>query len=78
MGSVKSRISESQMQELRTLLKSGNKDAIKKMLFEQVGMSHCDSGHWQYLEVKQTLRRIVSTWEECIGRKSRQKTAGRI
>lgn len=73
MGSVKSRISESQMQELRTLLKSGNKDAIKKMLFEQVGMRHCDSGHWQYLEVKQTLRRIVSTWEECMAGKADKK-----
>lgn len=65
-GTVKSRISEAQMQELRTLWKSGNSRAVRQMLFEQIGMRHCDSAKWQYLEVKQTLRRIVNTWEECV------------
>lgn len=63
---VHNRISEAQMQELRTLWKSGNRKAIQKMLFEQIGMAHCDEQKWQYLEVKQTLRRIMNTWEECI------------
>lgn len=69
-GNVKSRISEGQMQELRTLLKSGNKEAVKEMVFEQVGMRYCDREKWQYLEVKQTLRRIVNTWEECMAGKT--------
>ncbi|MBO5371960.1 MAG: response regulator [Lachnospiraceae bacterium] len=63
---VHNRIAEAQMQELRTLWKSGNSKAIRRMLFEQIGMAYCDSQNWQYLEVKQTLRRIVNTWEECI------------
>ncbi len=63
---VQNRISEAQMQELRTLWKSGNGKAVKNMLFEQIGMAHCNRQKWQYLEVKQTLRRITGTWEECI------------
>lgn len=65
-GHVHNRISEAQLQELRTLWKSGNSRAIRQMLFEQIGMKYCDSRKWQYLEVKQTLRRIVNTWEECM------------
>lgn len=63
---VCSRISEAQMNELRTLWKSGNKKAIRKMLFENIGMRSCGKEQWQYLEVKQTVRRIVNTWEEAM------------
>ncbi|MBO5303017.1 MAG: response regulator [Lachnospiraceae bacterium] len=68
--SVNNRITEAQLQELRTLWKSGNSKAIRQMLFEQIGMKHCDSQKWQYLEVKQTLRRIVNTWEEYMAGRS--------
>lgn len=65
-GKVGSRINEAQMQELRTLWKSGNGKAIRQMIFEQIGLKHCEEQNWKYLEVKQTLRRILNTWEECV------------
>lgn len=63
---VYSRISEAQMKELRTLWKTGNKKAIRKMIFENIGMRNCGRQQWQYLEVKQTVRRIVNTWEDVV------------
>lgn len=63
---VYSRISEAQMKELRTLWKTGNKRAIRKMVFEDIGLRSCSRQPWQYLEVKQTVRRIVNIWEEVV------------
>ncbi|MCI9447439.1 MAG: helix-turn-helix domain-containing protein [Lachnospiraceae bacterium] len=63
---VCSRISEAQVKELRTLWKTGNKKAIRKMVFDNIGMRNCSKQQWQYLEVKQTVRRLVNTWEEVI------------
>lgn len=61
---IQSRISEAQMQKLRMLWKSRNTDAIRKMIFGTIGIDRCSRQEWQYLEVKQTMRRIVNTWEE--------------
>lgn len=63
---VYSRISEAQMKELRTLWKTGNKKAIRKMIFGNIGIRDCSRQQWQYLEVKQTVHRIVNTWEEAM------------
>ena len=70
---VNSHITEAQMKELRTLWKTGNKKAIRKMIFENIGMRGCSRQKWQYLEVKQTVHRIVNTWEEVmIGNQEKQ------
>lgn len=72
---VRSRISEAQMKELHTLWKTGNKKAIREMIFENIGIRECSKQNWQYLEVKQTMRRIVNTWEEyIIGNQEKQKS----
>ena len=57
---VKNRITEVQTKELQTLLKSGNKRGAKNLVFEKIGIRHCQEQGWEYLEVKQTVKRILS------------------
>lgn len=57
---VKNRITEVQTKELQTLLKSGNKRGAKNLVFEKIGIRHCQEQGWEYLEVKQTVKRILN------------------
>lgn len=59
-GEVKSRFSEIQAKELRTLLKSGNQKGIYELVFEKTGIRTCKEEGWSYLEVRQTVKRIFS------------------
>lgn len=57
-GELKNRISEAQLKELQILLKAGNEKEVRGLIFERVGLAHCEK--WEYLEVRQTVRRILN------------------
>lgn len=59
-GEVKSRFSEVQEKELRTLLKSGNRKGVNELIFERTGICHCKEQQWGYLEVRQTVKRVLN------------------
>lgn len=61
------RITEEDEQRLRTLLKSSNQTAVEKLIFEEIGIRHCAEGEWQYLEVKQTVKRICNILADSYG-----------
>ncbi len=61
-GELKSHISEAQLKELQILLKAGNDKAVRELIFERVGLAHCEK--WEYLEVRQTVRRIFNILTE--------------
>lgn len=55
---VKNRMSQECEMQFKALLKSRNSRALKELIMEQIGLSHCMSDEWGYLEVKQTVKRI--------------------
>lgn len=55
---VQSRISQEAEMQIRALLKSGNSRALKELTLEGIGLAHCAEQGWDYLEVKQTVKRI--------------------
>lgn len=57
---VKSKITEEMEKKLKSLLKSGNQKAIYELLFENIGIAHCEEQEWEYLEVKQAIKRICN------------------
>lgn len=61
-GELKSHISEAQLKELQILLKAGNDKGVRELIFERVGLVHCEK--WEYLEVRQTVRRIFNILTE--------------
>lgn len=64
---IKSRFDDLHIKELKSLLKKNNKAAIKSLIFDKVGLSYCEEEKWDYLEVKQTVKRILNTiMDTCI------------
>lgn len=57
---ITGKVSEEQVRQLRSLLQSGNLPAVRKMIFHSIGLADCGEQRWGYLEVKQTVKRIVN------------------
>ncbi|MCR4842328.1 MAG: helix-turn-helix domain-containing protein [Eubacterium sp.] len=62
---MKNRLRRSQEKELRRAVAEGKRSAIRKILFDEAGFSHCDDGSWSLLEVTQFLSRVGGIiWSE--------------
>jgi YesN/AraC family two-component response regulator len=57
---VKNLMSEELENKLKSLLKSRNQVAVKDLIFKTVGLSNCDRDEWNFLEVKQTVKRVCN------------------
>lgn len=58
------RFGDSQAKELKELLKLRNRAAIENLVFHKTGLDKCVEEQWEYLEVKQTVKRILNTFSE--------------
>lgn len=63
---VKNRLTQEYEWQLRGLLKSGSQKAVKEFLEDRVGLKTCNNGKWDYLEVKQTMKRISTVLIEVL------------
>lgn len=59
-GKMESHISPENERQMRILLKSGNIKALKELILEGIGLSHCVEQEWSYLEVRQSVKRICN------------------
>lgn len=57
---IVNRFSDRQMNELSVLLKRRNEKAIRRLVQEDIGLSACERTGWKYLEVRQTVKRILN------------------
>lgn len=57
---VKNKMTEELEKRLQSLLKSRKQTAVKELIFNIVGLKHCDSAGWTLLEVKQTVKRVCN------------------
>lgn len=58
--SVNQRFSKECKKQLRNFLMMGNFEAVRQLVFENVGLADCEKNGWTYLEVKQTVRQILN------------------
>lgn len=58
-GEIRNHFDEQQKNELLSLLKRGQMEEAKDYIFHKIGLSDCQTGGWQYLEVRQTVKRIA-------------------
>lgn len=53
-----------QKKELADFLKKGQSTEVKRMLFEDIGLARSGEESWSYIEVRQTVKRVVNFIEE--------------
>ncbi len=61
---ISSRVSQEQENQLKSHLRSGNKLAIRRLIFDSIGIKYCQEKKWGYLEVKQTVKKIANILSE--------------
>lgn len=61
---VRNRLGDTERIEIQNLLKYGKGEEVKKVIFEKVGLKHCEQQGWDYLETKQTVKRIIGLLQE--------------
>lgn len=64
---ISSRFGDSQVKGLKELIKRRNRGAIEDLVFREAGLDRCAGDKWEYLEVKQTVKRILNTFQETLG-----------
>ena len=64
---ISSRFGDSQVRELKELIRKKNRAAIENLVFQGTGLDCCAQDKWEYLEVKQTVKRILNTFPETLG-----------
>lgn len=64
---MSSRFGEGQVKELKDLLKIRNRQAIENLIFQKIGLEKCEKEQWDYLEVRQTMKRILNTVSDVLG-----------
>lgn len=69
---VKNRMNDAQAKELQALLNSGNRNGVYHTIFEKIGIRHCQEQGWEYLEVRQTVKRILNLLVEYVQAKLSQ------
>jgi len=72
-SNINSRINEEHEKQLKSLLLRGNKSALKSMVFESIGLRGCQNQCWSYLEVKQTVKRILNIFTDYISNHKQPK-----
>ena len=60
------RFGDRQARELKELIRHGSRSAIENLIFQKTGLSRCAEERWEYLEVKQTVKRILNTFSETL------------
>ncbi len=53
-------ISEEMENKLKSLLKTGNAAGIRQTVFETLGIRHSEKEEWEYIRVKQMVRRVCN------------------
>jgi len=53
-------LQDMQIKELQGYIRIQSPSAVKKYLYENVGLKQCESDGWTYLEVRQTVRRFLN------------------
>ncbi|HCT92465.1 MAG TPA: hypothetical protein DF613_13975 [Lachnospiraceae bacterium] len=64
---ISSRFDEGRVKEFKELFRRKNRAAIEKLVFKKTGLAECVSERWEYLEVKQTVKRILNAVSEATG-----------
>ena len=54
------RLQDVQLKELQGYIRIQSPSAVKKYLYENIGLKRCESNGWTYLEVRQTVRRFLN------------------
>ncbi|MGL5438069.1 MAG: response regulator transcription factor [Lachnospiraceae bacterium] len=72
---ISSRFVDTQAAELKKLFHTGNRTAIEALLLKTTGLELCEAQQWTYLEVKQTVRRIMNTLSEILQPKLQSEEA---
>lgn len=62
--SIQNRLTEEKEKQMKSLLGAGKLEGLKELIFETVGLAHCQEDRWGYLEVKQTVKKIVNVLSE--------------
>lgn len=62
---VRNHIDQELEMQIKSLLKSGNNKALKKLILGEIGLEKCDKEEWEYLEVKQTIKRVCNFIMDC-------------
>lgn len=63
---IGNRFGDSQAKELKELVRHKNRSAAENLVFQKTGLANCVSGRWEYLEVKQTVKRILNALSEAM------------
>ncbi len=63
---IGNRFTDGQVKELREFIRRGSRDSIENLIFHKVGLAHCAGKRWEYLEVRQTVKRILNTFSETL------------
>lgn len=53
-------LSDEMENKLKSLLKNGNAQGIRQTVFETIGIRHSEEESWEYIRVKQTIRKICN------------------
>ena len=67
------RLQDTQLKELQGYIRIQSPLAVKKYLYEKIGLKQCENDGWTYLEVRQTVRRFLNLIFE--GKTEKAKTA---
>lgn len=57
---VVQRVSSENEKQMKNYLMTGNRNSVRELIFETIGLAHCADRGWSLLEVKQTVRQMVN------------------
>lgn len=57
---ITGRVSQEHEKQLKNLLRNNNRKGVAKLIFHTVGLRACQEERWGYLEVKQTVKKILN------------------
>lgn len=72
---LKDPLGEEAENRLKNLLKTGNAEAVKQLIFETIGVKHCEELGWEYIRLRQTVKRVCNLLTDF---KMEQKSAKEI
>lgn len=63
---ISNRFGDIQARELKELIRHKSHSTIENLIFQKTGLARCTEERWEYLEVKQTVKRILNTFSETL------------
>lgn len=75
-GEIRNHFDEVQKNELASMLKRGQMEEAKNYIFRRIGLANCQEEGWQYLEVRQTVKRVAMFLMEYFGECVQAQAAG--